>query len=270
MAASHVRAQRPADGRTTAGAPPRPPARGPGRLSRAGVVTLLVLLAVDGALVVADMGHRFARLQGRFTAFADGRWDSQYDGSAAEIAGYVQVALTVLVLLVLVRRLRDPVLAAWAVLLSVVVVDDAAALHERLGFALAGAVDLPAVAGLRAGDLGELLVWAGYGGVLGLVVLVFHLRSDGPARATSLQLAGALVLLMAAGAGVDMLHQLLEGSVPDRVGYALGLLESTGELVGMSLLLVVAVHRWATTRPHTGERVRRGGPQQVVTAAPRP
>lgn len=239
------------------------PAAGGRERSRGAVPLLLllgVLLAADAAVLLGDMAHRYADVQGRFPAFAGERWDSQWDGSYAEVLGYAQVGVAVLLVAVAAVRRRAAVLAAWGLLLLAVVLDDALALHERLGFALARAVDLPAVAGLRAGDLGELLVWGGYGAALGLLVLVLHRRSTAAVRRSSWWLAGGLVVLAVAAAGLDMVHQVVECSVSDRTGYALGLLESAGELGGMSLVLVAAVAA-AARRPH--DRVGRDDPPQA-------
>lgn len=225
------------------GAHVAPATEGRERSRRAAPLLLLLgaLLAADAFVLLGDVAHRYANPQGRPLNFAGERWDSQWDGSFAEVLGYAQVGVAVLLVAVAAVRRRAAVFAAWGVLLLAVVLDDALRVHERLGFALARAVNVPAIAGLRAGDLGELLVWSGYGATLGLLVLVLHRRSTAAVRRSSWWLAGGLVFLTMAAAGLDMVHQVAGGAVSDRVGYTLGLMESAGELSGMSLILVAAV-----------------------------
>ncbi|WP_299033031.1 hypothetical protein [uncultured Pseudokineococcus sp.] len=215
---------------------------------------LAVLLLVDALVLAGDVGFHLGDDDERFAAFASARWNSQADRSYAEVLGYAQLGAAALVLLVGALRHRAALLAGWAALLAVVVVDDAAGLHERGGLALVDALDLPALLGLRPDDLGEMAVWAAYGLPLGLVVLVLHLRSPSRVRRASWWLAAGFVPLGAAGAGLDMLHSALAppGSV---VGLLLGSLESVGELASMSLLLVLALVAVGVVR-RTGEGQR--------------
>ncbi|MEJ5915351.1 hypothetical protein [Pseudokineococcus sp. 1T1Z-3] len=222
------------------------------RSSRRAGALLVVLVLLDLGVLAGDALHRYATLQGRFPAFAGWRWDSQLDWSWAEVLGYVQLAAASLVLLVVALRARSLLLGAWSSLLGVVVLDDAAQLHERGGFALARAVGVSEVGGLRGGDVGELVVWAAYGSVLGLLVVLAHRRcADAGLRRASWWLAGGTGLLLLAGAGLDVAHELLAPVLPGRAGYALALAESAGELLAMSLLLVLALVTALTTAPTT-------------------
>lgn len=76
--------------------------------------------------------------------FPSGRLRLNRDRGLAESWGYAQTALAVVLLLVVHQRVRQPLALAWAGVLTVVVLDDALALHERIGIWAAQAWDLPA------------------------------------------------------------------------------------------------------------------------------
>lgn len=217
------------------------------RARRRLLVVLLLLLAVDALVLAGEVGFHLSDEDERFSAFAGRRWNAQEDRSWAEVLGYVQLGSAAVVLLVGALRRRVALLAGWAALLAVVVVDDATGLHERVGAALVVRLDPPAVLGLRPGDLGELLTWAVYGLVLGLVLLVLHRRSPARARRASWWMALGLVPLVAAAAGLDLLHSAL-APPGSRVGLLLGMAESAGELASMSLVLVLSVVAVGATR----------------------
>lgn len=179
----------------------------------------------------------------------------------AEILGHAQIVVAVVVLLVVAVFRRTLVHAAWALALTGLFLDDFLQVHERLGAVLAARWGLPAVAGLRSVDLGEVLVWAGEALVLGVVVVVATVLSDGRGRRDSLVLFGCTVVIAVFGVGVDQAHIALEPHVPHVVAVALSLTETAGELLGMSLALFAVAAMVATTTPRRArERAALGGP----------
>lgn len=225
--------------------PPRPTVR----------QLLLAALLVDLVLVAGDVAHHLAWDRGVLPYFRWAKWRADLDLSFAELFGYLQVAGSVLLLVLVLRRTRQPAVGAWALVLATIVADDALMIHERGGEALVGLLSLPAVAGLRPADLGELLTWALLGSVLLVVLLWAHLRSGPDARRRSWQLGGAIALLAVFAVGLDMVEIALEGVVSPGLGTALTYIESWGELVSMTVLLALA---WsflrATTPPEQAPR----------------
>lgn len=125
--------------------------------------------------------------------------------------------------------------AAWALLFAWLLADDLLALHESLGGRLAEAWDLPAPVGLRAKDLGELLISAAAGAVLLPPIALAWDRGAPAARRLGRDLVVLLLLLVCFGVGLDLLNSALQAEGWLRV--ALGTLEDGGEMLVASLML---------------------------------
>ena len=225
---------------------------------KASTVALAVVLAVaDALLLAANVAHLRVDERGRepLTFFSPSRWSGALDGSYVETLGHAQLAAAVVVLALVAARCRSVVLAVWTLVLGVVLADDARQLHERGGAALVRALDLPAVAGLRAADLGELTFWALSGTTLGALLLATHRRARGAERRQSWALARLLAVLAFFAVIVDMLHIAVAGRVAGPVEATVGLLETAGEL-GVMTAVLLAVVRSATRvgAPGAGER----------------
>lgn len=218
------------------------------------VVIDLVAVALHLLHVRAGVGSPEWLLSGRFALNAD--------RGLAELLGYVQVLAAVALLVALFRHVRQPLPLAWAAVLFVVVVDDAFFLHERLGARAAAAWDLPATAGLRGSDLGELAVWALLG-ACGLVTLLLAARSSSAGeRRASRPLVAAFAGLIAFAVVLDMVHQAVGGGGATLMGVALNpalrFVEASGELFTMSAILLAVVARL----------LRLGGPAHDVARRP--
>ncbi|SDD54601.1 hypothetical protein [Auraticoccus monumenti] len=203
----------------------------------------LGLLAVDGALLAAHWGHRLHRAFDLFPVLAHPRWDADLDRSFAEGFGYLKLLVAAVVLLVVVTRVRvaRSFLVAVAATLLVMVLDDALQLHEAFGRWFAARTDV-AVPGLRGQDVGELVAWALMGLPLGAALVVGYLRGR-PERRLAHLLLLCLALLLVFGLGVDLVHIAVRDHVHPYVVYVLTWLEAAGELLGMSAVLAVVVHR---------------------------
>ncbi|WP_460511667.1 hypothetical protein [Frigoribacterium salinisoli] len=205
---------------------------------------------MDVLLLVGNVAYHASNDPGEpVTRFGDPRWRGDLDGSYAEIVGHAQIVVAVVVLLVVAVVRRTLVHAAWALAFAGLFLDDFLQVHERLGAALAAGWGLPAIAGLRSTDLGELLVWAGEALALGLVVVVATVRSEARDRRDSLVLFGCTVVIAVFGVAIDQVHSVLEPHVAHVVAVALTLTETAGELLGMSLALFAAAAMVAVTAP---------------------
>lgn len=211
----------------------------------------LVLLVLDGIYLLGNVIHLGSNdPDERRTYFSVPQWDGNYDGSYIEVFGHTQLLAGAIVLAVLAVTRRSYTFSAWTVVLVTLVVDDFFQLHERWGATLVQHLDLPAVAGLRPQDLGELLVWGGLGCVLGGALLIVYIAGPGSERPDSRVLFGWLCLLALFAVVIDQLHVIVEPHVPHWVALALTLTETAGELVGMTLI-VLAICRIALRRPLT-------------------
>ncbi|MDT0275701.1 hypothetical protein [Blastococcus goldschmidtiae] len=219
------------------------------RVARPGSRPSLVL----AVLLVADLLLIAASVEAQRRGWSDGRyrqWLLRTENGWPEQFAYAKEATSAGLLLLLWRRTRGGVFAAWAAVFACALVDDRLQIHERAGGWLARQLSLPeGIAGLRGQDLGELAIW-GVLGVFPLVaVAVLHRRSPDQVRAASRGMAVVVAGYAFFGVVVDQLHSMTLGGPLDRT---LGILEDGGELVLLSVAvgyvgaLLVAARR---TRP---------------------
>ncbi len=218
-------------------------------------VVLVVLVAVDLALVVAS-----AAVDSPGTGPGDGALALETDGGLVEYVGYLHQLVLAVLLLTVWRLGGRRVWVAWATVFALALADDSARLHETVGDRLADGLGLPdGVAGLRADDLGELVVWA----LLAVVPLVWivrlHRRSDRVTRVASLRLAALVAAYAFFGVVVDQVHAMArDGSWAG----VLGVVEDGGELLVLSVTLAhVVTLVGASRRP--GRQADGGGAGQA-------
>ena len=204
----------------------------PGRLApplRPARRVLLSLLALDALLVGLGAVH--------VLWLRDVRWLSL--GADAGLAETVQHLKTLAVVAggaVLFRRTRQPAYAALAALFLALFVDDVATLHEVGGEWLAVSLGLPAVAGLRPQDTGEVAVLASWAVPLSLLVAATYGQSDRRARSDVRRAAWAVVALATFGVGVDAVHQAALGLGVHGLPSVLTAVEEGGELAVVSVI----------------------------------
>jgi hypothetical protein len=201
------------------------------------VLLLAGLVATDLVLVAVSVG----RLVVAGPSTGD-PWLLDTQDGWAERFGYLQQAAIAVALIALALLVRRWIPAAFATVYVGALADDSLRLHSRLGTWLADGPDRhlwfpDGLLGLRASDLGELLVW----GLLAVVPLtaavLLHLRSDAATKRTSRVLAGLLIAYGFFGAVVDQVHDRLRDS---SLANAVGVIEDGGELVALSVTVAYA------------------------------
>jgi hypothetical protein len=211
--------------------------------ARLSMPVLIALVVVDLVFVAASVWH-LAR--GERT----GPWVLETDGGFAEQFGYLQQGAAALLLLTLALVTRRAVFAAWGSLYACALADDSLRLHENKGAWLADRIGehlwFPdGLLGLRANDLGEILVW-GLLAVLPLAaVVLLHRRSDPATRRASWGVAALLILYVFCGGVVDQFHVLV---MDTPIGDAVGTLEDGGEMIALSLSVAFVVGLLAAAR----------------------
>ncbi len=181
----------------------------------------------------------------------DRRWSLELDRSYPEQFQYLLAGLTVVVLLALYSLRRALTYLGWTLAFLFILVDDSFSLHERFTEMFVVATGPYPVLGLETEVYAASILW----GVVGLgllVVLALGYRRDKASRAFSRRLGYLLVALFICGGVLDALHLLADGTNVGRpVTFALGTLEDGGELIVMSLALVLALEHfvaWRTLR----------------------
>lgn len=191
------------------------------------------------ALLLAHLLH-----QNGVAAFASPKWSVDTDRGWIELVGYSYVGLAALLLAWLASsREGAPIHAAWALALTVLMLDDALKVHELGGRWLDARLPLPEPPGLRTQDIGELIVWAVLGVFVLLVLACGHRLSPPTARKESWRLAGLIVLLMVFAVGVDMAHIAIASFTSSpTIELATTSLEAGGEAGTMAAILAYVVH----------------------------
>lgn len=124
-------------------------------------------------------------------------------------------------------RTREGIHGAWILAFAFIFLDDALAVHERIGRLIANQGDYGTAFWLRAQDPGELTVSA-LAGVIFLALLVFfYFRGGEDARRISRDVALMLAAFVFFGVVVDVLHIAIK---------ALTVVEEGGEMVTLSLI----------------------------------
>jgi len=160
------------------------------------------------------------------------------DRSLAEFLNYVQGTACCALLFLAYIRTGARIYLGWAIVLAVVVLDDALLLHERIGGQLTAMGPMAALPGLRVQDTGELIVWAA-AGVLVLVTLAWAFKRNADEDVARGALFGAtFALLVFFAVLLDMLHVAIGAS---RLWDAmLAVVEDGGEMLSLAAALACA------------------------------
>jgi len=224
------------------------------------VPLLAGLVAVDLVLVTASV--RRLVVAGPSTSDP---WLLDTQDGWAERFGYLQQAAIAVALIALALLARRWIFAAFATVYLGALADDSLRLHSRLGTWLADGPDRhlwfpDQLLGLRASDLGELLVWGLLAAVPLTAALLLHVRGDAATRRTSRVLAGLLTAYVFFGAVVDQLHDRVRDS---SLGDAVGVIEDGGGRGALSVTVsyAAALLTWARAdrrTPPPGEQSTSG------------
>lgn len=149
----------------------------------------------------------------------------------AEVVQYIKEYWVALCFVALAWRSRSPIYLVLAATFVYLFLDDAVEIHERGGIALEQTLALQPLLGLRAQDIGEVLVSATAGSILLAAGLVAYRFSDVRSQRTARLTAAAVLVLAFFGVGVDLLHQAFEETW---LAFPMEVVEDGGELLVMS------------------------------------
>jgi hypothetical protein len=207
------------------------------------------LLAVDVAFIVlnfASLDVSGDRLTSRHL-YVGGEW------SVPEIVQYAKWAVLAALAAITYRASREPAYGIWALGFGVAGVDDALALHERAGRLIADSQLIAARPGLI--EIGVLTL-ASVTFVAALTYVHRRLRHSPLTVQHSRRALGMMAAYALFGVGFDALQVVHRGWAPDDryADVVIGLLENSGELVVLSLLVgVTLLHARRLARPSTSQ-----------------
>lgn len=224
------------------------------------LIAAVTLLLLDALFLAANLVHWLTygyELPGDFAIYFSGiEWNGE-DGSHVEIFGHMQLFAGAVMLGFLEASRRSRVYAAWMVALLVLVADDFFMIHERVGLFLVDAMSISPIGGLRPVDIGELIVWGALGVIVGTSLILTTVRASGVDRRNSIVLFFWVGVLAVFAVVLDQLHFLIAPHVHPLVDSGLTFVETTGELVGMTLI-VLAILRMTLDDSPNEERLARG------------
>ena len=193
-----------------------------------------LLLLGDAAFLLVHLLHKAGH-----AALGDLAFNLTHEGGLAETFQYAKESFIAGVLALQAVRWRSATFLLWALLFGYLALDDSLALHEQGGAALAAALQLRPAWGLRAIDLGELVVAAAVAFAVMLMLAAIVWRGRASLRRVSAQLSMLIVLLAVCGVGFDMLHVVaFSHGIP-----GMGIAEDGGEMAVMSLIVACVVQQ---------------------------
>lgn len=161
------------------------------------------------------------------------------DHSLPEIFCYLELLAASGILLLAYRRTGLSLCLGLALILLLMMLDDSLQLHELIGAFLAEMFHIPAFAGVKSKDTGELLAWALLGLVVGLTGLVALLRTPFASWSHFYVMVALVGLLGFFAVGIDFLHDPICVAT---TGFAyctqiFDLIEDGGEMIVQSFIL---------------------------------
>ena len=174
--------------------------------------------------------------------FADPNYSIQLERGFGETFQYLKEGWIALILVILAVRAGNGLYTCLVAVFAFLLVDDLFAAHSRAGEILGQALQLAPVLGLRARDMGELIVIGVAVVVLAIPIAVEFVRGDAQARSFWRSMVVLLVALAAFGVLFDAVHiTLLSHPSWEAV---LGTIEDGGEMIVMSLIFRLVFRAW--------------------------
>ena len=188
-----------------------------------------LLLCIDLAFVLIHTIHVWTPWLG------NKKYSIEADHGLAEVYQYIKLVWMVACLATAFLQTRIKVFISWTILFAFLLLDDAAQIHESVGFWLGQRFGLPAIAGLRPDDFGEILFAAFIGGLTIGVVAYTLWRGEPRARQVSRDILCLLCVLAFFAVGVDTLHVIAYFS-SSPLSPVLAMIEDGGEMIVISVL----------------------------------
>lgn len=190
---------------------------------------IVLLLAADFSLVLMHSLHSITPL------LSDERYSVAKPGGYGEIYQCAKYLWIVLVLAYVMHVTREGGYAAWMLLFTYLLVDDAVEMHERLGAAIADAAGFVPRFRLRALDFGELIVSAAAALLLFVGIAAAFRRGTHAFRKVTRDLLLLVAALGFFGVVVDMAQ--IAARMGTNIRILLETLEDGGEMAVASFML---------------------------------
>jgi hypothetical protein len=193
-----------------------------------------------GLLVLADLVFVFLHILHVFTPLLpENLYSISRDRGYAEFFQFTKELWIAVLFLVLALRQRNLLYFIFSLLFTYFLLDDSFEFHEQVGALLAETLHLQPIFGLRAIDMGELLVSAVFGGLFVAAIAITYIMSDLATRRIANQVILMVVVLTLFGVLLDMAEIITENRAVSEV---LKIFEEGGEMLVMSVITWFAFH----------------------------
>ncbi|KAM3103480.1 hypothetical protein ACKFKF_00290 [Phormidesmis sp. 146-12] len=188
--------------------------------------------------LATDVGLIFVHIVHWQTSLANSHLFSiEADRGYAEFFQYIKEYWIVLLLGLTALERRSILYLSWASLFVYLLLDDSLHIHERLGESISIKFAFSDLLGIRAIDLGELIVSGAFGLTFLIFIAVSYQFGDSKFRRTSKRLTFLMLILVLFGVVIDMIHGVLNFT---KISSLIGLLEDGGEMLVMSTIVCFA------------------------------
>jgi hypothetical protein len=188
---------------------------------------LSLLFLVDLVFIFLHILHVFTPL------LPENLYSLSQDRSYSEFFQFTkELWIAVLFFAALIKQ-RRLLYLAFSLLFAYFLVDDSFEFHEQVGALLADTLHLQPLFGLRAIDMGELLISAIFGGLFLAAIGITYLMAGTETRRVANQIILMVVILTLFGVLLDMVEIIIENSGAREV---VKIFEEGGEMLVMSVI----------------------------------
>ena len=160
------------------------------------------------------------------------------DGSAPEVAGYLQLATAAAAMALLAFKSGARTYFSWVVILACAIADDSLLIHEMTGAKLAQL--FPGTWGSQGQYVGELVYFATTGAFLALLFAYSYAQSEWKHRAKSVLLLLPFGMLAFFAVLFDYFRESIHG-ISRVADFFAGMIEDGSELLCMSMIMLLAI-----------------------------
>lgn len=220
-------------------------------------VVLWLLISADLLIIFVHLLHQFT------SHFPDTYFHVENDRSLGEAFQYVKQFWIVVMFCWLAVIRTSWAYISWSLFFAVLLIDDALMFHERYGLRVAKFLGFSDMWGVRAVDLGELVIFALAGAVLLPVLLAAYRWGGQSFRTVCWKMLPLLLAYVFVGIVLDLLHVMVKHPTGNKL---VSTLEDGGEMIIMSLICAFVLSLLlsaGSTSTAPEQMVERGGISSV-------
>ncbi len=195
---------------------------------RSSLIFLLLLLSADFAFIILHLVCKFNIVEN----WEESVYNIAKDRGCAEFFVYIKYVWIILLLIYIIITTKRINYISWVLVFLYFLLDDSFQIHERTGNYFAMNFNFNVPLNLRLQDMGELSALAFFGIILFIILAITYFWGSRHFKKVSVDLLIFVVLFAIFAVFFDMLYVAI-----NLVGYGLGVLEESGEMMTVSCAL---------------------------------